>query len=202
MNMITVDLRADARAEAHRLAGARALLRDGDEAALARLEGNATWIARSRRTAVRRPLGRRACLVWRVTIEDASGRAVESRIVPLLIDLTTHVGRVRTLLELLDGPIRERVELECDGWRRSAAAVSDAFTSARLARERRIDGQRMAASGGSQPGLFDRRAERSRQAGAATIAAAEQAALQRMHAVINSGTIATGPARLLLVLVP
>ena len=42
MTMTTVDLRADAAAEVRRLERARAVIRGGDQQALARLEGDAT----------------------------------------------------------------------------------------------------------------------------------------------------------------
>ena len=74
MTMSVVDLRTEAAAEVRRLTRARALIRDGDERALAQLEGDTTWIALPRRSRLRRSLGRRVCLVWRAAFEDASDR--------------------------------------------------------------------------------------------------------------------------------
>ena len=210
----TVDLRAEAAAEVRRLASARALLRDGDERALVQLEGDATWIAMPR-ARLRRSLGRRVCLVWRVAFEDASGRLVESRVVPVLIEVSPGVGRILSdpapdrrawilaLLRHSDGLVRARVEAECEEWRVAVTRVASAFTSARLCRQRDIAGQPSSSrSVASQSGLFDRRAERSRQAHAAAVAESEQAAVERLRAINDVGTIALQPARLLLVLVP
>ncbi len=205
----TVDLRAEAAAEVRRLANARALLRDGDERALVQLEGDATWIAMPRRARLRRSLGRRVCLVWRVAFEDASGRLVESRVVPVLIEVPRMPGKaerrawIRSLLRHADGLVRARVEAECEEWRVAVTRVASAFTSARLCRQREIAGQPSTSSSvASQPGLFDRRAERSRQTHAAAVAESEQAAVERLRAINDVGTIALQPARLLLVLVP
>lgn len=205
----TVDLRAEAAAEARRLASARALLRDGDERALVQLEGDATWIAMPRRARLRQSLGRRLCLVWRVAFEDASGRLVESRVVPVLIEVPRMPGKaerrawIRSLLRHAEGLVRARVEAECEEWRVAVTRVASAFTSARLCRQRDIAGQPSSSrSVASQSGLFDRRAERSRQAHAAAVAESEQAAVERLRAINDVGTIALQPARLLLVLVP
>ena len=205
----TPDLRAEAAAEVRRLASARALLRDGDERALVQLEGDATWIAMPRRARLRRSLGRRVCLVWRVAFEDASGRLVESRVVPVLIEVPRMPGKaerrawIRSTLRHADGLVRARVEAECEEWRVAVTRVASAFTSARLCRQREIAGQPSSSrSVASQSGLFDRRAERSRQTHAAAVAESEQAAVERLRAINDVGTIALQPARLLLVLVP
>jgi hypothetical protein len=107
------------------------------------------------------------------------------------------------LLRHADGLVRARVVAECDEWRASVTRVASAFTSARLSREREIGGQPSTSSGvASQPGLFDRRAERSRQAHATAVAESEQAAVERLRTIVACAAIALQPARLLLVLVP
>ena len=93
MTITMVDLRAEAAAEVRRLARARAVFREGDDRALARLESDATWIALPRRSRLKRSLGRRVCLVWRVAFEDASGRLVESRLVAVLVEIPRDAGR-------------------------------------------------------------------------------------------------------------
>jgi hypothetical protein len=207
--MNTVDLRTEAAAEVRRLATARALIRSGDERALMQLDGDATWISMARRPRLKRSLGQRVCLVWRVAVEDASGRLVESRLVPVLLEVTRVPGKaegrawIRSLLQQADGLVRARVEAECEEWRVTVERVASAFVSARLAREREIAGQPSTSHRvAPQPGLFDRRAERSRQAHAAAVADSEQAAAERLRAIAACAAIATPPARLLLVLVP
>jgi hypothetical protein len=201
MNMVLVDLRAEAAAEARRLSAARAWLRDGDERALLLLEGGGAWIASPRRARLRSALGGRVCLVWRVSFEDASGRSVESRLVPVLIESTTDVRRIVADLAS-DALIRTRIDIDSMVWRDQAIRVADAFATARLSREREIEERPLPANAPSQPGLFDRRAGRSRQAAAAVIAAGQQAMLERRHAAEGGAAIALRPARLLLVLVP
>jgi hypothetical protein len=207
MTMRTVDLRTEAAAEVRRLSNARALF--ADERALVQLDADATWITIARRTRLKRSLGRRVCLVWRVAFEDASGRLVESRLVPVLIELTHVPGKaerrawIRSLLRHADGLVHARVEAECDEWRAAVTRVASAFTSARLCREREIGGQFSTSSGvASQPGLFDRRAERSRQAHTTAVAESAQATVERLRTIADVGAIALQPARLLLVLAP
>lgn len=209
MTMRTVDLRAEAAAEVCRLASARALLRDGDERALVQLEGDAIWIALARRTARRRSLGRRVCLIWRVAFEDASGRLVESCLVPVVIEMTSvpekaqRYAWVMALLRHMDADIRARVEAASGDWREATARMAGAFTSARLRREHAIAWRpSRTLLSASQPGLFDRRAERSHQDRAATITASEQASAERLRTIGALVPIAPQPARLLLVLVP
>jgi hypothetical protein len=202
-----VDLRAEAAAEVRRVSRARAITRVDDERALAQLEGEAAWIATSHRA--KRALGRRVCLLWRVAFEDASGRVVEARLVPMLVDVTrggceTAPSRrawIRSVLEQADWHARARIDVACDAWRREVVDIAGAFTATRLARERDIAAsQQPASSGANQGGLFDRRAEREHRDRAAGMAESEQATRDRLQAA--AGTIALAPPRLLLVLLP
>ena len=206
-----VDLRTEAAAEARRVSRARSMVRHGDEHALARLEADATWIARSRRSRLKRSLGRRACLVWRVAFEDAAGRVVESRLVPMLIDVGRDFtdstqprrARIRSLLCQIEEPARTPIDADCASWRAQVAHVAGAFTRTRLARERDIaDGRHAGSRTAAQGGLFDRRAERDHQERLAAIADCEQALLDRLQAAGGGGAISLVPPRLLLVLVP
>jgi len=211
MTTTTVDLRAEAAAEVQRLARARALWRDGDGQALVQLEGDAAWILMARRTGLKRALGRRVCLVWRVAFENAAGRVVESRLVPVMID----VGRVLSdpaqrsrasvcaLLRDTDASVRARVDADCDEWMTAVERVSAAFASARQSRERGVAAEASSSrSPASQPGLFDRRAEHARLARVAAAAESTQATSERLRAIAGDGAIARQSARLLLVLVP
>jgi hypothetical protein len=201
MKIITVDLRADAAAEARRLTAARGWLRDGDQRALLRLESGGAWISSARRAPLRRALGRRLCLVWQVSFEDATGRSIESRLVPMLIESAADVRR------LLADPasnaaIRSQIEIDCRVWSEEAVRVADAFAAARLSREREIAERPSHSSAPSQPGLFDRRGDRSREGQTAALAAGQQAMLERRRAAEGASAIALSPARLLLALVP
>lgn len=212
MTMTTVDLRIEAAAEARRLADARALLCNGDERAGARLEGDAAWIAMPRRASLKRRLGGRMCLVWRVVFEDAAGRFVESKLLPVILELRQGDGasnrgkrrraQVQALLRDADGPIRAEVEASCDEWRAEVIRVAEAFASARRRRAWNAAGLADERQAGSQPGLFDRRADRARDAHASAVAEAERIAAERRQAIAASAEIAQQPARLLLVLAP
>jgi hypothetical protein len=208
----TVDLRAEAAAEVRRLAAARAILRDGDDRAATRLEGSGAWIAISRRSRLRRALGPRICLLWRVVAEDASGRTVASRLVTVLVDLAPGArdafpgsaagrrARIRTLLREADGPVRAEIETACRDWQAAVMTAAGAFMAARLSREREIDARPAPPADASQPGLFDRRVERSRAADAAAAAESARAARARVRTMAADGSIAVRPAQLLLVL--
>lgn len=212
MTIATVDLRAEAAAETRRLAAARALLREGDEQALGLLEGGAAWIARPRRSGLRRALGQRVCLVWRVAFEDAYGRFVESRLVPVLVETAPGGGRVlldpanpdsiRSFIQHAQTLSRPHVEAVCEAWAAAVMQTTQAFTSTRLSRELATNRPAPAAAHASQSGLFDRRADRSRAARAADAAELECAAAERRDDIAASGAIARRPARLLLILVP
>ena len=212
MTMTTADLRVEAAVEARRLADARALLCDGDERAGVRLEGDAAWIAMPRRASLKRRLGGRMCLVWRVVFEDASGRFVESKLVPVILELRQGGGGsnraegrragVQALLRDADDLIRARVEASCDTWRAEVHRTAEAFASARRHRAQYATGVADERQAASQPGLFDRRADRSRDAHASALAEAERIAAERRRAIAASAEIVQRPARLLLVLAP
>jgi hypothetical protein len=87
-----IDLRAEAAAEVRRLTSARVFTRDADQGAVAHLEGDGPWITRARRPAQRRFLGRRLMLIWRVAYEDVCGARTESRLVPVVIELSAAPG--------------------------------------------------------------------------------------------------------------
>jgi hypothetical protein len=201
MKMITVDLRAEAAAEARRLSAARGWLRDGDQRALLHLQGGGAWISFARRARIRRALEGRLCLVWLVSFEDAAGRSVESRLVPMLIE---SAADIRWLLAdpASNAAIRSRIEIDCRIWREEAVRIAGAFATARLSREREIAERPSRSSAASQPGLFDRRTDRSREGQAGVVAAGQEAMLERRRAAEGAAAIALSPARLLLVLVP
>ena len=205
MHMTTVNLRREANAEVQRLATARALLRDGDEPTLLRLEGEPAWIAVSSRGRVRRALHGRLCAVWRISLEDASGRVIESKVVPVLLEVSLGANRrssvwIRSILQQTDVPVRARVEAECAAWSREVVRLFTAFSSARQLRERDIGRGTAGGERLSQDGLFDRRVERSRRARESAVAESERIAADRLRAAAAAVAIEPQPPRLLLVL--
>jgi hypothetical protein len=206
MRIAFVDLRDEARAEVERLTNARLLRHDGDDGARDRLEGDAAWIAVTKRTNLKRALDGRICLVYRVAFEDAACRVAASRLVPVLVEVTrpAHRGSVPWLSRLLREAaaiVPVMVEAECETWRREVLLTASAFASARLQRalsdvaEKRRHEQ-------AQPGLFDRRAERWRDIEAAADAEAERAAKARVRSIEAAAEIVAVPPRLMLVLTP
>src|SRR5712691_3122050 len=223
MTTMLVDLRAEAAAEVRRLTSARAFARDGDERAVAKQEGDGAWITRARRPALRRLLGRRLMLIWRVTYEDACGGRVESRLIPVVIDLSAapgpwndgarafqaSVGTARkaswltTLLREVDSEVRARIDADGREWQETFERVVRSFTTARVLRERAIAVWLARTDGKAfQPGLFDRRAERAQRLQAAANAESDRITADRLAASERFAAAARRPAQLLLVLVP
>ena len=119
--------------------------------------------------------------------------------------LLAQVGRsnhIRSRLRDAEDVIRARVEAACDEWAESTTQAVRAFAEARRAREEAIARWPQRRHVPSQPGLFDRRAQRAQQAQAAINDEADEAALDRVRSIGKSAAIVRQPARLLLVLVP
>jgi hypothetical protein len=202
--MKIVDLRAIAAAEAVRLASARALLRHDDAGAVGRLEGDAAWIAFTDRARTRVALRRRMCCVWRITLEDGSGKSIESRLVSALVDLPPGATArlIRSLIVNIEAAIRPAIDDAADEWAAAAVRSTLAFNETRTRRNQEIDAARQPLRSPSQAGLFDRRSERARNALAAARDEAERSLRDRARATISGDTVVRRPARLLLVLVP
>jgi hypothetical protein len=147
------------------------------------------------------------CLVWRVAFETPSGRLVDSRLVPVLIDFKGSASRrpqawIRSFLQQADDLMRQHIEKECDAWRADVVRLASACSSAREQRERDIAVRVERGQQSSQPGLFDRRAERAQEARASVAGEAERHAAGRLQALVDETRITPQPARLLLVLLP
>jgi hypothetical protein len=193
--MVQVDLAADAAAEVARLTKARSLT-----------AGAGTFLDRpligiARRSGIRRTLGGRLLLLWRLAYEDLGGRPVESALVAVTIELSGTRFDVRhadwshaSLLTL----VRDR----CGVWRASVQDTVDRFTATRVARERAIAAARAASTNAFQAGLFDRRADRVHVAHSKSAAELAEQMAARMKAVVSAGTISLRAPELLLVLIP
>jgi hypothetical protein len=194
--MVHVDLSVEAAAEVERLTRARGLAAGAD-----RFPPDQPLIGIARRSAVRRALGGRVLLLWRLAYEDSVGRLVESALVAVTIELSgagfdvRHAGWSHASLLAL-------VHDGCGPWCASARDVVYRLSATRVARERAIAEARAASTNTFQAGLFDRRAERAHVAdakGAAELAAQIAA---RMKAVVAAGAISLRAPDLLLVLIP
>ena len=188
----TPPLAREAQAEARRLTGARALDRDGDEQALARVEAMGPAVASARHWRTRASLDGRTATLWRIAAEDGTGRTVGSTIVAVAVDRRLRHGGADVL---------GRVDRAAEEWRAHMTAVHGAFTGMRLARARRTIAGR-ALPPVFQPGLFDRRAERAHLAVAASHGAADRDRAERLTAIERARPLSFLPPQLALVLEP
>jgi hypothetical protein len=225
---VTPDLRDAAVAEVERIASARAVVgrnrgrgnrrsaaRGGTSAAFGptpdfhhRLLGaDGPWIGRIPRDA-RQALGRRVILLWRIGCSNAQGRTVESTLVPVSVHLAALPPvRDRAWVEELLSHIETTVRTTLDGataaWRADAARAIRKLIATRVTRERTILAVNAATQPHTfQPGLFDRRPERSRFLAAAARAAIEVDRASRLATIERDCGIVSESSELLLVLIP
>ena len=194
--MVSVDLAVEAAAEVERLTKARALAAGAD-----RFPPDRTLIGIARRSAVRRTLGGRVLLLWRLAYEDSSGRLVESALVALTIELSGARVAVRHAV-WSHASLLAVVQDQCGAWCASVQDVVHRFTATRVRRERAIAAARAASTNTFQPGLFDRRADRAHVAQSKSTAERAEQIADRMKAVVSAGTISLRAPELLLVLIP
>jgi hypothetical protein len=194
--MVKVDLAEEAAAEVERLTKARGLT-----AGAGPFLPDQPLVGIARRSAVRRILGGRVLLLWRLAFEDSGGRLVESALVAVTIELSgarvdvRHAGWSHASLPAI-------VYDTCGAWRASVQDTVYRFTARRMARERAIGAARGASTDAFQAGLFDRRAERSHVAHSKSAAALAEQIAARMKTVVSAGTISLRAPELLLVLIP
>ena len=107
------------------------------------------------------------------------------------------------MLSTLESLDLERLDPSLSDWRQHTLAHCSAFWNTRLARERAI--LRDLDGGGEplyQPGLFDRRSERSRELAARGEASLREEVLRRLSQVEVARSCRIRPARPMLILVP
>ena len=194
--MVTVDLTIEAAAEAERLTKARALTA-GARPFLA----DQPLVGIARRSAVRRILGGRVLLLWRLAFEESGGRLVESTLVAVTIELSGARFDVRHA-DWSHASLPAIVHDKCGAWRASVQDTVYRFTATRTARERAITAARAASTDAFQAGLFDRRADRAHVAHSKSAAERAEQTAARMKAVVSAGTISLRAPELLLVLIP
>jgi len=194
--MVNGDLSVEAAAEAVRLSRARAMA-----ATVAAPPVDGPLISIARRNAVRRSLGRRILLLWRLAYEDVTGHRVESALVAVTIELprTRVDGRH---VDWSNAALLAVVSHQAAAWRDTVEEVVRRFTATRLARERAIAIAGAASTNAVQAGLFDRRAERARFADATAGAHLAEQIAARAKTVASAGAISAQSPELLLVLIP
>jgi hypothetical protein len=208
MPLTTLDLRADAIAEARRLIEARAFQRDGDDGVLSQCEGMGPLITRARRSTLRRKLAGQILLIWRVRCEDGAGRSAESRLVALLVTVAAPSPNrrrrawTRAILRHAEASLRQHVDAAVSPWHDTVATVAGRFVSARTHRASamaaRLADDRPRAY---QAGLFDRRAERARRTHESDAARRDRQVRARLTAALEAAPL-KAHSELLLVLTP
>ena len=209
MTMRMGDFRAEAKAEAIRVARARALTRPGDDQTAAWLEGTAAWMTTARRAKTRAAVGRRVVMLWRAAFENTDGAIVESQLVAIAVELVggsrdrTARNTLKRIIAAIEAELESSVFSFSADWQRRALDTSRAFSATHAARRRAIATQATRTPAREfQPGLFDRRAERTREHLAEENADATAAATRHLAAALSSETITLRRPQLLLVLAP
>ena len=209
VQILTPNLRTEAAAEVRRLTASRIIAGDADESALAQLEGDGPWITPARRTHGRRPFLRHVLLIWRLPYEDTSGSVVESCLVPVAIELSALPARSRrrawatAIFRDADAEMRAQIETASIAWRQAVERSLRSFMATRISRERAIAARAIDTGDRAfQPGLFDRRAERTRGLHAGAIAEADTTAADRLAGIEQRAAGTPGSPRLLLALLP
>jgi hypothetical protein len=131
----------------------------------------------TRKQHTRAALRRRLLLVYRTNMatgaSDARAMPVPAgfRLVALAINpgewgaaSSLPVAAIEALTRRHEADIRQHIDRATGSWRQQMAEVHRAFIETRLTRERAIGAIDEAAPAIVQPGLFDRRVERARQA--------------------------------------
>lgn len=207
MTIATLDLRADAIAEAARVTRGRAVGKGGSDRDPEVLEFDGPLVAVARRSRLRRTLGGRWLLIWRVAFEDAAGRIVETSLVPMLVPIRR--GRaasrrrrwIRDVLLDFQPALQAIADDRVATWRAAVAEAHGRFASTRAAREGAIAAMSSREPHRLfQPGLFDRRGDRARRIEDAAAAEADLDARVRIEAVLNAGRLTPRRGELLLVL--
>jgi hypothetical protein len=93
------------------------------------------------------------------------------------------------------------IEQAAQPWRQRLAAVHEAFSATCLARERDVEPEPV-ADAAPQPGLFDRRSDRTRLGFAVARDLDKQARQSRIAALERARSISFLPPQLVLVLTP
>jgi superfamily II DNA or RNA helicase len=180
----------------------------GRLAARGRLSGR-TWasgsiVAFARRASTRALLASGVLVVLEAAAVDADGRHIASRLQALLVRFTRPLIR-REALEMVPALARwledEHVSRDDEEWLSSCVGAHQSFWSARLAREQAM-AQNATGRGAFQPGLFDRRAERTELADRIRTERRSDATADIIRAVERASVIDLRSARVALVLVP
>src|SRR5207244_2183025 len=145
-------------------------------------------------------------LVWTLPFEDGCGRTIDSMFVPVAVSLTRPPpirdrGWIELVIRHVDREVRSLVEASAVNRLVDVERIAQAFASRRLRRAQAIAAHREASAADAfQPGLFDRRAERSHLTAAAARQLADRDRATRLDHLRLAAFVTPGRARLLLIL--
>ena len=204
---VVISLEGDAASEAARITEARRLDPQPQEhTATFALDRPRLMFARGR-TRIR--LGARVLIVLLARHEDADGRALEEKLVPLAVawpDRRFPAADLHAIAELTTAVLANPGAAAggvLAAWRQSADAAVAAFYGRRLARERAIAALvRRTPDRAFQPGLFDRRLENARLDEQAMELDEDAESARRIGVLHRALRSAAGQPRLVLVLAP
>ena len=204
---VVISLEGDAASEAARIVEARRLDPQPQEhTATFALDRPRLMFARGR-TRIR--LGARVLIVLLAQHEDADGRALEEKLLPLAVawpDRRFPAADLHAIAELTTAVLATPGAAAggvLAAWRQSADAAVAAFHGRRLARERAIAALvRRTPDRAFQPGLFDRRLENARLDEEAMELDEDAESARRIGVLHRALRSAAGQPRLVLVLAP
>ena len=204
----TVNLRAEAEAEARRLEVARSLDRTQRERANDSVRGSGPFIARARGARRRTALAGRTLFIWQVACEDAAGRRSPETVVAILVSIeflnrgAGGMSNLRSRITAIDANPPDAMQRVLSATQLEIVDSVRAHAVARLTRERAIAAGVAHAPprAAYQAGLFDRRGERDHERRTIDALHDEAAARGRVAAASTAATITALRPMLLLVL--
>jgi hypothetical protein len=162
-------------------------------------------IAKMRRH-VRASMPGGALLIWLIARENASGAALESHLLPMIVRgvprSTSRAEMKRTAMSLAEH-VHPHADACCAEWRDASLCSLRSFTAKRLAREHTILADAtIALRQEFQPGLFDRRADRAHDAQERAAGDVHRLLVDRLAHVEHWSEARQTPPRLVLALLP
>lgn len=175
--------------EAARIAWRRAAVRPRDSDALHALETTPWWLARARR-GVRALIGRRTLFIFCATLENELGTTVARSVYGIVQPDASAASAAA------------RLEQRVVAWAGPAVEIENAFSGARLNRERAIAAAAVPSGGVFQAALFDQRAEKERLRRAELRDDVKRELTDRLAQAERQAALVAPAVRLLLVLRP
>jgi hypothetical protein len=197
-------LRDAAQIEAARLTFARSLRPAGG--GISHQRDGVVLVARARSPKTRFRLRHQVLILYRIGAEDGCARQIEYRIVPIGVRIAstmpTDTRSIGRLLIDIDDRVQFAIEGSNADWFATIDRTHAEFNRVRLRRERAIaDADTRVERSAMQPGLFDRRVERSHDIDIARRHDSAIESTRRLTALERAASITIGCAEPVLVIV-